>query len=244
MIHARDIRTYVVSLPRRADRRARLAASIPANLRATYTSSWPQTFDGHLLDRQTLHERGVELFPWKTDSSNPWWSRNLKLGEIGCTLAHLACWRHAVENGDEPYVLILEDDADLPPEFIDRLAASLKQAEHNAPGFGLLYLGRFPLEPDQPLTPGLVRPGYSHCTFSYLVPRVALSLVLKADLERAVIPIDEFLPALYLDHPRRDVRTRFPRCLDALALDPPLVSQLPKDTWGSDTEDSAFVDWS
>lgn len=244
MAQLADVRIYVINLPRRIDRRIRLAARLATLGTVTYTSDWPETFDGQVLDRGQLEKRGVGLFPWKMESTNPWWSRDLKLGEIGCTLAHIACWRDAAESGREQYILILEDDADLPPDFANGLASSIALAERAAPGFGLLYLGRFPLEPDQALEPGIVRPGYSHCTFGYLVSRASLAVLLAAGLDRAVIPVDEFLPALYLDHQRHDVRARFPRCLDAVALDPPLVRQLPKDTWGSDTEDSAFAAWS
>lgn len=52
-----------------------------------------------------------------------------------------------------------------------------------------------------------------------------------------------FLPAMYLDHPRADLRARYPRRLRALAFDPPLVTQLPKESAGSDTEASPFADW-
>jgi hypothetical protein len=34
---------------------------------------------------------------------------------------------------------------------------------------------------------------------------------------------------------------RYPRSLSAYAFEPPLVSQLPRNQWGTDTEDSVFV---
>lgn len=69
----------------------------------------------------------------------------------------------------------------------------------------------------------------------------AARLLLSAGLGDALIPVDEFLPAMYLDHPREDVRARFPARLGALAFDPPIVQQLPKEIAGSDTEDTDFV---
>ena len=174
----------------------------------------------------------------------PWWSRPLKYGEVACTLSHLACGRHAARAGDEPFIVILEDDAILPATFLDELLAGLRQLAQHSP-FDLLYLGRFPLEPghDQPALDGFVTPAYSHCTFGYLLTRPAIDLLLATHLGRAIIPVDEFLPLfLYIDHPRPDLRTRFPRQLTALAFDPPLVRQRPKDDAGSDTEDSDFVE--
>ncbi|WP_158889087.1 glycosyltransferase family 25 protein [Amycolatopsis anabasis] len=241
MITASDIRGYVVNLPRRPDRRAWIERSLPADLAVTVTSDWTGPFDGHALSCTMLETAGYKLFPWQIDSDNPWWSRPLKYGEIGCTLAHLACWRHAAGTGTEPFVLMLEDDAVLGPAFLDELLRGLERLISQT-WFDLLYLGRYPLEPDQSALPGFLSPGYSHCTFGYLLTRPALDILLATQLEHALVPVDEFLPALYLAHPRPDLRARFPRQLTAFAFDPPLVGQRPKDEAGSDTEDSAFVD--
>ncbi|WP_280267585.1 glycosyltransferase family 25 protein [Nocardia wallacei] len=236
------ITTYVVNLPRRPDRRAWIRTQLPAELPATYTSDLDTVIDGHQLTLAGLHTAGIKLFDWQIDSDNPWWNRPLKYGEIGCTLAHLTCWAHAAEHTTTPYILILEDDAILGPAFADDLATGLQQLEQRRAQFELLYLGRDPLEPDQLASlPGFVRPGYSHCSFAYLLTRPALATLLAAGLADAIIPIDEFLPAMYLPHPRTDVRARFPPRLAALACDPPLVRQRPKADAGSDTEDSDFI---
>ncbi|ABD12675.1 glycosyltransferase family 25 protein [Frankia sp. B2] len=243
MITPADLRTYVINLLRRPDRRARMTHVLPPELKATFTSDWRGLFDGLNLTRSQLDAAGYTLFPWQIESDNPWWARPLKYGEIGCTLAHLACWRHAAQTGDEPFIVFLEDDLVIPDAFLDQLLAGLHQLTRHGP-FDLLYLGRFPLEPDhdQPVLDGFVSPGYSHCTFGYLLTRPGLGLVLAAHIEEAVVPVDEFLPALYIDHPRPDLRARFRRRLTALAFEPPLVSQRPKDEAGSDTERSAFVE--
>lgn len=216
---------------------------LPPDLPVTFTSDWTGPFDGRDLDRTELERAGHSLFPWKIESDNPWWSRPLKYGEIGCTLAHLACWRHAARTGDEPFILVLEDDAILGPTFLDDLMAALRSLTEHC-YFDLLYLGRYPLEPecDQPAVPGFVSPAYSHCTFGYLLTRPALDVLLSAGLQHAIVPIDEFLPSLYIDHPRADLCAHFPRQVTAFALDPPLVRQRSKDEAGSDTEDSKFVE--
>jgi glycosyl transferase, family 25 len=242
VITVRDIATYVVNLPRRPDRRACIRNSLPDDLTVTYTSDFDRSFDGRDLTLTGLEADGIRLFEWQIDSSNPWWNRPLKFGEIGCTLAHLACWSHAADHTDEPYVLILEDDADLGTVFTENLLNGLNRLQQNAEPFELLYLGRYPLEPDRPVAvPGFVLPGYSHCSYAYLLTRTGLATALAAGLRHAV-PVDEFLPALYIPHPREDLRTRFPPQLTALAFDPPLVTQRPKEIAGSDTEDSGFVE--
>jgi GR25 family glycosyltransferase involved in LPS biosynthesis len=209
----------------------------------TFTSDWTGPFDGGELTLSQLEAAGYKLFPWQIESDNPWWDRPLKYGEIGCTLAHLACWRHAAETGEEPFIVVLEDDAVLAPTFLKDLLTGLHRLVQLGP-FDLLYLGRYPLEPerDQPAAAGFVSPAYSHCTFGYLLTRPALDLLLSTGLEHAIVPIDEFLPSLYIDHPRPDLRARFPRQLTAFAVDPPLVHQRPKDQAGSDTEDSDFAE--
>lgn len=212
--------------------------TLPTTLYARYTSDWDLAFDGRELTRATVEQAGYRIFPWRIDSSNPWWSRPLKLGEIGCTIAHLACWTDAAKNSDKPYILILEDDAVLPSDFLPRLLDTVDRIDIP---FDLLYLGRFPLEPDLPAAPGLVHPSYSHCSFAYLLRRSALKNILALRLDQALVPVDEFLPCLYIDHPREDLNARFPRQLTALAFEPPLVTQLPKEEAGSDTEDSKFV---
>ena len=239
MISASDIRGYTINLRRRPDRRAWMTRSLPAELKVTFTSDWAESFDGRELTQASLAAAGHQLFPWQIESANPWWSRPLKYGEIGCTLAHLACWRDAAQNGTEPLVLVLEDDAVLPPTLLDDL---LSELERLTEPFDLLYLGRYPLEQDRPVAPGFVSPGYSHCTFAYLLARPALDTLLAARLDQAIVPVDEFLPAMYVDHPRADLRARFPRQLTALACDPPLARQRPKADAGSDTEDSEFVE--
>ncbi|WP_268844431.1 glycosyltransferase family 25 protein [Streptoalloteichus hindustanus] len=233
----------MINLPRRPDRRTWMTTVLPPGMPVTFTSDWTGPFDGHELTRNQLEAAGYKLFPWKIESDNPWWSRPLKYGEIGCTLAHLACWRHAAETGDEKFVVILEDDAIVRSTFLDDLLVGLRRVV-SGNTFDVLYLGRCPLDPeqDQAVTTGFVSPAYSHCTFGYLLTRSALNVLLATHLEHAIVPIDEFLPSLYIDHPRPDVRARFPKQLKAMAFDPPLVRQRSKDEAGSDTEDSDFVE--
>ena len=236
------LRTYVVNLRRRTDRRKRMEETLPGQLRPRFSSDWDGPFDGCSLTAQDIARFGHRVFPWKIASDNPWWSRPLKLGEVGCSLAHLACWEDSEAAGSEPYTLVLEDDAVLGEGFLARLQEGFRKLEAAELPLDLLYLGRVPLRPDAPSrVDGFVVPGYSHCTYGYVLSRSGLKHVLASRLGDAVIPADEFLPALYTDHERIDVRARFPRCLNALAFEPPLVTQLPKDEAGSDTEESPFL---
>lgn len=236
------MKTYVVNLKRRTDRRARMERVLPATWHVRFTADWDGPMDGRSIDPDDLP--GFTLYPWAVPSENPWWSRPLKLGEVGCAISHWMCWQRAAAEGAAP-ALFLEDDIELVDQCAERLRSALARLEAVDPRWDLLYLGRWALNhedhEDRAVTDGIVRPGYSYCTFGYALSASGLDAVLGCGFERALIPVDELLPALYLDHPRADVRSRYPKRLRAYALEPPLVTQLPKDEAGSDTEESAFV---
>jgi len=235
----RHLKTYVVNLKRRPDRRARMEHVLPAAWNVQFTSDWDGPMDGQAIDPDDLP--GFDLCPWEVASDNPRWSRPLKLGEIGCAISHWMCWQKAAADGAGP-ALILEDDAVLVDHCAARLQSRLARLSAIDPHWDLLYLGRWPLDDgDRAVTEGIVRPGYSYCTFGYLLSASGLRTVLNCGFERALIPVDELLPALYMDHPREDIRSLYPKRLRAYALKPPLITQLPKDQAGSDTEASASV---
>jgi collagen beta-1,O-galactosyltransferase len=212
---------------------------VPAAWNAEYTTNWSGPLDGQTIDPDDLP--GVELFPWQITSDNPWWNRPLKLGEIGCAVSHWMCWVKARQaNADR--ILVLEDDVKIVDDCDYHLTIGLKTLTKLDPTWELVYLGRWLRGTDMPFADGFVRPGYSFCTFGYLLNADGLDKVLAAGFEQALIPVDEFLPALYMDHPRADVRERYHKCLNAYAFEPPLVTQLPKDEAGSDTEASEFLD--
>jgi glycosyl transferase family 25 len=238
-----NCRTYVVNLRRREDRRRHMEKQLPEGLPAVFTSDLDGPFDGLDLDLEKVQRAGCGLFDWplpEGSTGNPYWERNLTYGEIGCTLSHLACWEHAMTTSASVF-LILEDDVTIPPRFTERLASGLAEITSRHPDTGLVYLLRRPLGTDQELFPGVVAPGFSYWTCGYVLIREAAHLILEADVRRSLVPVDEFLPAMYTDHPRKDVRRRFPRRISAAAFEPPLIGKLPKEVVGSDTRDSPLA---
>jgi collagen beta-1,O-galactosyltransferase len=232
---------FVINLPRRPDRRRRIAANFLHSGIANvfYSSDWTDDIDGahgpSLLDAYP----GVALFPWEDPAStNPWFSRPMKWGEVGCTLAHFAAWQHMIDAGASEAVF-LEDDAVFGVDFVSTLSAALEDARSYA--FDLLYLGRQPQAEDRGVAGSLAIPGYSHCTYGYVLSRSGVEKILAVEPLNGLIPVDELLPALYITHPRVDVASRYSPTLRAYACDPSIVDQLPKDVAGSDTEDSLFI---
>ena len=234
------MRAFVVNLARRPDRRARMERILPQRWQVEFTTHWPGPLDGATIKPGELG--GLGLFDWQIESHNGWWNRPLKLGEIGCAVSHWLCWQRASALHAD-VALVLEDDVMLMERIEPVLEAGLAELDAVDPAWDLVYLGRWVLEPDAdiPVAPGLVRPAYSYCTFAYMLSSRGLAKILDVGYERALIPVDELLPALYMPHPRADVRRRYPPCLSAYAFEPPLVTQLPKDVAGSDTEATEFV---
>lgn len=156
---------------------------------------------------------------------------------------HMACWRRAAEL-DSKLTVVLEDDIEFTGEHDRALTAAVSHLDVCAPGWDLAYLGRWALDPraDIPVTSFLVKPCYSYCTFGYILSARGLEQVLSVDYEHAIIPVDELLPALYMPHPRADVRRRYPPRLSAYAFEPALVTQLSKELAGSDTEATPYYE--
>ncbi len=231
------VEVFVVSRPSRSDRREAIASQLTdCQLPTHFTSDWGESFDWTTFEPRLLSE--LQLFPWRIPSDNVWWSRELKLGEIGCSLAHDACWRRFL-NGGADVAIVLEDDAVLTAglSYLSTCTLALLRGS----GWDLCYLGRVPMAADQPSRPGLVRPGYSHCTYGYLLTRHAAEQLVATSIRQNMMPADEFIPAHYLWHPRGDVAATIRPTLVAFAREPAVVLQLAKETAGSDTEASPFL---
>jgi GR25 family glycosyltransferase involved in LPS biosynthesis len=67
-------------------------------------------------------------------------SRNNKMlvGAIGCSLSHISLWKHTLQNTDNDYLLIIEDDCIIPKNFKEKLKIYMKQVPKN---WDIIYLG-------------------------------------------------------------------------------------------------------
>jgi len=137
--------------------------------------------------------------------------------------------------------MILEDDFTFARQFCAKLETSILNLKNRDPRWDLLYLGREPLGVDFSLSKGITRPGYSFGAYAYMLSQAGVRKLLSAGYPEHLIPVDEFLPAMYTDHPREDVRRVYTKRLSAYALEPPLVPEIDDLKWGSDTEASDFL---
>jgi collagen beta-1,O-galactosyltransferase len=232
----------VIGLPRRHDRRMLIEGILEAlgDVRPLFAADIGAAVDWRDWNAQQVAALRARAFPWRdTSASLPWWTRHLKLGEIACTLSHWNVWMFASRCGFDG-VIVLEDDAKPGPEF-EGHTALLAALDEEDPAWDLLYLGRARAQPDRGVRGRFILPGFSYHTHAYTLSSRGVSKLLATGLDRAIIPADEFLPAMYLDHPRADVRRRFPPTLHAYALAQDIVDQYPKERYGSDTEESPFL---
>jgi collagen beta-1,O-galactosyltransferase len=232
----------VACLRRRSDRRE----AITSNLRsvsvtdALFADDIGASVDWRDWNYYEIARLAQSVFPWRVvESDNSWWGRDVKLGEIACALTHWRLWTYG-HTRQFANLIILEDDAECLPEFVrrDDGLAALSQAD---PNWDLLYLGRERLESDRGTIGAFAVPGFSYCTYGYALSARGIEKLLSTDLPNSIIPIDEFLPAMYMPHPRPDVRARFPAGIAAYGLLQDVVTVRSEDQWGSDTETSPLL---
>lgn len=97
------------------------------------------------------------------------------IGGVGCALSHIGCWKLALES-DSPYFLVMEDDAVVPPSFVESMNAMFAaNPEYN--NFDMMMLTRLfkpkSLEVPEPLFVEADRFLLSHC---YIISKRAAQL--------------------------------------------------------------------
>lgn len=234
-MQTKSITTYLVTLQRRIDRRLKFLRNIPESIQPICSFNIGGSYD----HRDFASDRipvGIKLFSWKIESENPWWNRSLKFGEIACALNHLACWEHALRKTD--IALIFEDDAIV--KDWTQVNQALDAIEILDPTWDFLYLGRERIDPDVEIAfdTDFVRPGYCFCTYSYAVSAMGIQKLLSYNFRTIIMPVDEFLPATFVKHPRKDVSAVVLPKLNAYALATDIIFEGSKTEYGSDTEDS------
>tara|TARA_R100000008_G_scaffold70135_2_gene47678 strand:+ start:741 stop:1463 length:723 start_codon:yes stop_codon:yes gene_type:complete len=202
------------------------------------TTDWEKNLDAEKITDKWLKDNNMGMFDWQIESDNTWWNRPLKRGELGCTISHTEIWKKA-----KGYTLILEDDIIFYNNWLSKLYISLNHLNKIDAKWDLLYLGRAAQNPEneKQIDEIIVKPDYTYCTYAYMLSPKGIEKILKYEVEKCIIPADEFLTATYNTHPRKDVRLKYPPTLSAYAVNPCIIGQRNKDESGSDTEASEFV---
>ena len=215
--------------------------------------------DGRTLSTKELDHRQVSVYSgWRLGSSGfRFFDRELKWGEVGCALSHIGVWSQVAAMEEDDVALVIEDDVEFVPAFVERLrgvlaeiAALVREGVIHEPD--ACYLCRKAMRPeldhvlprsrshvatmtdgDIPPTPKLLIPGFSYKTTAYLLWQRGARKLLASDLERKLIPVDDFLALTYAKHEakagiaRPDLDSLFaaaPR-LNMLAVQPQLCRE-------------------
>lgn len=143
--------------------------------------------------------KSIDMGAWKRDglfepSADPA-ERAMTRGEVGCSHSHQRVWSHVVASGFEG-ALILEDDADLPPD----LPQWLERAQGHASEWDILYLGFTPWAGTVPVehAPGFTIPELAdgwNVMHAYLVTVAGAEALLKAALPIRT-PLDVYVSKL------------------------------------------------
>lgn len=235
-------KVFVINLARRTERRNRMLYCLnELGLNATFI----EATDGRALTETDLESMGVRLMPGYKD---PYYKRPITKGEIGCFMSHYRIWAKVISEGlDE--VLVLEDDVRFEPYFRFKLHTVLNELRRLKVSWDLVYIGRKSLNDNDESrlenSKLLVRPSYSYWTLGYLLSGRGAKKLLNADPLKKLLPVDEFLPIMFDQHPQTEWLEQFDeRNLIALSAFPLLVYPIrytSEDGYVSDTEDSVTV---
>uniref|UniRef100_A0A2R9A299 Cerebral endothelial cell adhesion molecule n=1 Tax=Pan paniscus TaxID=9597 RepID=A0A2R9A299_PANPA len=232
---------FVISLARRPDRRERMLASL---WEMEISGRVVDAVDGRMLNSSAIRSLGVDLLPGYQD---PYSGRTLTKGEVGCFLSHYSIWEEVVARG-LARVLVFEDDVRFESNFRGRLERLTEDVEAEKLSWDLMDKGvgwaSGVLTPG-PLggLPGLVVAGYSYWTLAYALSLAGARKLLASQPLRRMLPVDEFLPIMFDQHPNEQYKAHFwPRDLVAFSAQPLLAAPTHyagDAEWLSDTETSS-----
>uniref|UniRef100_A0A671G9A8 Collagen beta(1-O)galactosyltransferase 2 n=1 Tax=Rhinolophus ferrumequinum TaxID=59479 RepID=A0A671G9A8_RHIFE len=235
---------FMINLKRRKDRRDRM-------LRTLYEQEIEvkivEAVDGKALNTSQLKALNIEMLPGYRD---PYSSRPLTRGEIGCFLSHYSVWKEVIDRELEK-TLVIEDDVRFEHEFKKKLMKLMDDIDQAQLDWELIYIGRKRMqvkEPEKavPDVVNLVEADYSYWTLGYAISLGGAQKLVGADPFGKMLPVDEFLPIMYNKHPVAEYKEYYEsRDLKAFSAEPLLI--YPTHYTGqpgylSDTETSTIWD--
>ncbi|KHN76405.1 Glycosyltransferase 25 family member [Toxocara canis] len=200
-------RIYVINLLRRAERRQKMSEVL--KLIGVDYELWRAT-DGKLLQNEEFAADVVPLPGYE----DPYHKRPMKAGEIGCFLSHYRIWRDVVEKSFSR-VIVFEDDLRFVLNSTSMLVELIDDLDRTALQWDLVYLGRKRLENVQENWVAghrhLSTVGYSYWTLGYLLSRSGAEKLLRAEPLKKMVPVDEYIPIMFNQHPNTTWKEAFPR---------------------------------
>ena len=182
------MKLFVINLKRRGEKRKRVIEMLEKYPFLDYEIF--EAIDGEEINNEYMVENGFQPYQNWYD---PNMRRGLTKGEIGCSLSHWLLWKKIAEL-DLKNAIIIEDDAlftNISPEKVNEIEKYLESSE-------LLYLGRKVFNTnEEPIDEFVSKPNFSYWTIGYAISNKGANSLSKSGFERALIPVDEFLPYTY-----------------------------------------------
>ena len=133
-----------------------------------------------------------------------YWQRPVSMAEIASTVGHYLIWKHSYKMGYSS-VLIFEDDVEFDyDELMEGLSIYEEFVKNNYCDIFFLSCNSF--RDKRVIDENIVQCDYAYNLHSYILTRESFGILLNAGLLDNLIVSDEFLPALYGDHPREDIQ--------------------------------------
>ncbi|XP_074713035.1 LOW QUALITY PROTEIN: procollagen galactosyltransferase 2-like [Strix uralensis] len=242
--HAGDCQIFMINLKCRKDRQDRM-------LRTLYEQEIAvkivEAVDGKALNTSQLKALSIDMLLGYWD---PYFSRPLTRGEIGCFLSHYYIWKEVV-NRELEKTLVIEDDVRFEHQFKRKLMKLMDDVEQAQLDWELIYIGQKRMqvqEPEKavPDVMNLVEADYSYWTLGYAICFQGAQKLIGAEPFSKMLPVDESLPVMYNKHPVAKYMEYYEsRDLKAFSAEPLLV--YPTHYTGqpgylSDTETSTIWD--
>ncbi|XP_048338484.1 procollagen galactosyltransferase 2 isoform X3 [Sphaerodactylus townsendi] len=235
---------FMINLKRRKDRRDRMLQTLYEQEIAV---KLVEAVDGKALNTSQLKALNIDMLPGYRD---PYSSRVLTRGEIGCFLSHFYIWKEVVDKEMEK-TLVIEDDVRFEHQFKKKLTKLMDEIEKAQLDWELIYIGRKRMQVERPekavpRVMNLVEADYSYWTLGYVISLQGAQKLIDAQPFGKMLPVDEFLPVMYNKHPVAKYMEYYePRNLKAFSAEPLLI--YPTHYTGqpgylSDTETSTIWD--
>ena len=104
--------------------------------------------------------------------------------------------------------VILEDDVNIPNNFVDRINNTFKSLEKLTWDF--CSIARKPMDPkkDMEIIPNSIRPAYSCRLCGYIINLDGMKKIIHSNFVKNIIPMDQIIPLLGNISPHTDFRNR------------------------------------
>lgn len=146
-----------------------------------------------------MEEKYLENIEINKEWRDPYSGRVMTHGEVGCSLSHLNIYKKALVS-ENNVTLILEDDAEFVDNFEEKLENILDELKNT--DWDVCYLGRKLMGKDgEEISKNLKVAGYSYWTIGYLVNKKGAKKLIDGNIEKNLIPIDEYIPILSQQSP-------------------------------------------